>query len=271
VTAQQAEALAEHDINDIDALASTSVDDLVEYLDVSLDEAETILAAAQAVVSARDKSKQQGGEDEGSAGEAVTDEAEAAEAAATEEAAPVEAGEVAEPVDLGGEEGATVEQHAVSAELDPSVDPGEVEPNEEMIAAGYDEAVQEGTPFTAEPNILAQESADPVAVTEAEPISEDELRLQDAGRDLRPDTITPAPDITSSGAAYIEAAAQVGEEEPPVEEDEPFSPVADFASEASAPEVQTTSAPVPQYKEEAATTDESAQEEKQDASPDAAQ
>jgi transcription termination/antitermination protein NusA len=275
VTAQQAEALAAHDINDIDALAGTSVDDLVEYLDVSLDEAETILSAAQAVISARDKSKQQGGEDEGAADEAVTGEAEEAtdapEATATEEAAPdAEAGEVAEPSDLAGEEGAPIEQHAVSVELDPSVDPGEVEPNEEMIAAGYDEAVQEGTPFTAEPNILAQESADPVAVTEAEPISEDELRLQDAGRDLRPDTITPAPDITSSGAAYIEAAAQVGEEEPPVEEDEPFSPVADFASEASAPEVQTTSAPVPQYKEEAATTDESAQEEKQDASPDAA-
>src|ERR671933_770276 len=43
VTAQQAEALAEHDINDIDALANTSVDDLVEFLDLSLDEAEVIL------------------------------------------------------------------------------------------------------------------------------------------------------------------------------------------------------------------------------------
>ncbi|HEX8138913.1 MAG TPA: transcription termination factor NusA [Pyrinomonadaceae bacterium] len=270
VTAQQAEALAAHDINDIDALANTSVDDLVEYLDVSLDEAETILSAAQAVISARDKSKQQGGEDEASAGEAAMAETDATEeATATEGEAPDAAGEVTEMADLGGEGDAPVEQHAVSAELDPSADVGEVEPNEEMIAAGYDEAVQDGTPFTAEPNILAQESADPVAVTEADPVSEDELRLQDAGRDLRPDTITPAPDITSSGAAYIEAAAQVGEEEPPVEEDEPFSPVADFASEASAPEVQTTSAPVPQYKEEAA-TDESAQEEKQDASPDAA-
>jgi N utilization substance protein A len=269
VTAQQAEALAAHDINDIDALASTTVDDLVEYLDVSLDEAETILAAAQAVISARDKSKTQGEEEE--SGEAATDETEAtAETEATgEEEAPDAAGEVTEMADLEGEGGAPIEQHAVSAEFDPSADVGEVEPNEEMIAAGYDEAVQEGTPFTAEANILAQDSADPVAVTEADPVSEDELRLQDAGRDLRADTITPAPDITSSGAAYIEAASQVGEDTPPVEEDEPFSPVADFASEASAPEVQTTSAPVPQYTEEAA-TDESAQEEKQDASPDAA-
>jgi hypothetical protein len=169
------------------------------------------------------------------------------------------------------ERGETVEQHAVSAEFDPSIDAGEVEPNEEMIAEGYDEAVEEGTPFTAEADILAQESADPVALTEADPISQDELMLQDAGRDLRPDTITPAPDITSSGAAYIEAAGQVGEDVPPVEEEAVFSPVADFASEASAPEVQTTSAPVPQYREEAEPAESEDQDEKQDASTDAAQ
>ena len=56
VTAQQADALAEHGINDIDALAQTSVDDLVEFLDLSLDEAETILNAAKAVVAMRDRS-----------------------------------------------------------------------------------------------------------------------------------------------------------------------------------------------------------------------
>src|SRR5687768_6656476 len=56
VTAQQAEALAEHGINDIDALSQTSVDDLVEFLDLSLDEAEVILSAAQAVVAMRDRS-----------------------------------------------------------------------------------------------------------------------------------------------------------------------------------------------------------------------
>ena len=36
-------------------------------------------------------------------------------------------------------------------------------------AAGYDEAVEAGVPFSAEPEILAQESADPVALTEVEP------------------------------------------------------------------------------------------------------
>src|SRR3979409_613717 len=55
VTGAQADALAEHGINDIDPLPQTSVDDLVEFLDLSLDEAETILNAAIAVVAMRDK------------------------------------------------------------------------------------------------------------------------------------------------------------------------------------------------------------------------
>src|SRR5499425_2739336 len=56
VTPLQAEALSEHGINDIDALANTSVDDLVEFLDLSLDEAEVILDAAKAVIAMRDRS-----------------------------------------------------------------------------------------------------------------------------------------------------------------------------------------------------------------------
>lgn len=244
VTAAQAEALAEHGIEDIDALAATTVDDLVEYLDVSLDEAESMLQAAQAVVAARDASKQQSTAAEETEGTSMGEE----ETTATES------------------EGEPVEQHAVSAELDPTVDPGEVEPSEEMIAEGYDEAVEEREPFTAEPEILAENSADPVALTEADPMSQDELLLQDAGRDLRPDTITPAPDITSTGAAMIEAAEKVGEGEPPVEDDAPFSPRSDFASEASAPEVQISSAPEPVYSE--AETVESEDEKQQDASED---
>src|SRR5919206_3060391 len=55
VTAQQADSLAEHDINDIDGLANTTVDDLVEFLDVSLDEAEKMLEAARAVVALREQ------------------------------------------------------------------------------------------------------------------------------------------------------------------------------------------------------------------------
>ena len=189
VTAAQAEALAEHDINDIDALAATTVDDLVEFLDLSLDEAEVILEAARAVTALRDRS-------------------------------------------LGeGEEGAVEEQHAVSAEFDESINE-EVEPSPESTAAGYDEAVENGVPFRAEADIAAWDSADPVSLTEAEPIAADEIALQEPGRDLRPDTITPSPDITSSGVEAFEHIDEVVEE---MEDEE-------LASEATADEA-TTSAP----------------------------
>jgi N utilization substance protein A len=190
VTAQQAEALAAHDINDIDALAQTSVDDLVEFLDLSLDEAEVILNAAQAVVALRDRSV---GEDEGE--------------------------EVPE------------EGHSVSVEFDESVNE-EVEPSSAMTAAGYDEAVENGVPFQAESEISAWESADPVSLTEAEPIPADEIALQEAGRDLRPDTITPSPDITSSGVEAYEAIEEVAEQV--LAEDE------EFASEATTDEAETS-------------------------------
>ncbi|MDT5062661.1 MAG: transcription termination/antitermination protein NusA [Acidobacteriota bacterium] len=270
VTAQQADALAEHGIEDIDALAATSVDDLVEYLDVSLDEAESMLSAAQAVIAAREASKQSAQEAETSETE-ETGTATAPEEGVGEESAEAvgEEGAIDEETETPIETTEIVEQHGVSAEFDPTIDADEVEPSKEMTAKGYDEAVEQGEPFSAEPEILAQDSADPVALTEADPISQDELLLQEVGRDLRPDTITSAPDITSTGAAMIEAAEKVGEGEPPVEEDAGLqSPRASFASEASAPEVQTSSAPAPASSPEAARI-ESADDEKQtDASED---
>jgi N utilization substance protein A len=170
VTAQQADALAEHGVTDIDGLANTSVDDLVEFLDVSLDEAEKMLEAARSVVEVRDRSLQ---------------------------APAVEAAE--------GE----VDQHAASAELDETAAPAEIEPNDEMTAAGYDEAVEQGVPYQAEENIRAEDSADPVALTEADPMSVDELILQEPGRDLRPDVVTPDPDMSLAvDPAAVQAAAE---------------------------------------------------------------
>jgi N utilization substance protein A len=195
VTPQQAEALAAHDINDIDALAQTSVDDLVEFLDLSLDEAEVILNAAQAVVALRDRS-------------------------------------------LG--EGEGEEPHAVSAEFDESINE-EVEPSPESTAAGYDEAVENGVPFRAEPDIRAWESADPVSLTEAEPIPADEIALQEPGRDLRPDTITPSPDITSSGVEAFETIEEVAEEVLAEDEETASASINDEA-ETSAPAVSEDAA-----------------------------
>src|SRR5215467_6582586 len=125
VTALQADALAEHGVTDIDGLAATSVDDLVEFLDVSLDEAEHMLAAAKSVIRLREERLQPSSDED----------------------------EIPET-----ESDSQMDQHAVSIEPDDNAPAGEVEPNDEMTAAGYDEAVERGTPFSAEPNIRAEYS-----------------------------------------------------------------------------------------------------------------
>jgi N utilization substance protein A len=213
LTPQQTDTLAEHGINDIDALTQTSIDDLVEFLDLSLDEAEKILNAAKEVVAIRERTLQ--GETE--AGEVAADETEAA-------------GE-----SLG--EAETEEEAALTTGATEETDP---------TAAGYDEAVEAGVPFSAESEIMAQDSADPVALTEVEAASEDELALQEPGRDLRPDTIVPAPDISAAEVAAVEN----------------LESLEDFMADEDA----QTSAPADL---EDAASSESTDKEKQDASPDA--
>ena len=189
----------------------------MEILDVSLDEAENILTDAGAVVALRTKN-------------------------------------LAEAEESGEGQAEGVETHAVSAEFDESVDAGEVEPSDEMTAEGYDEAVETGVPFTAEPEVQAKFSADPVALTEVEALTDDEVVLQEPGRDLRPDTITPAPDITSTGVAALDHLAQ-----------EETELIVQEAIQAAADETL----PAPESSE--AASDGSSDEEKQDASPDAAE
>jgi hypothetical protein len=183
-----------------------------------------------------------------------------------------------------------LEQHAASFEADPNVEAREVEPSEAMIAKGYDEAVETQPPFMAEDlsrdNLLAKDAAEPVAATEVEQMSADELLLQGAGRDLRPDTITPAPDIFSAEAAVIQNRGAYSEEQRPstldaetegvggptvreseeVEEDSNASPVADLGGEASAPEVQVSSAPTRASEGEPKTVENVAGNEAKDAS-----
>ncbi len=114
--------------------------------------------------------------------------------------------------------------------------------------------------------ILAEESADPVALSEADPMTAEELTLQGAGRDLRPDTITPGAGMTATDAALIaEEQAAVEDDEPPAEDDAPLSPRV-VATEASAPEVQVSSAPAPRYRVQANDERAAADHEKQDAS-----
>lgn len=107
VSAVHAENLKDKGIDDVETLAATSVDDLVDILDVSLDEAEGIIRAAQNIVDARnahgdsDEEAEDGGGDETptsetetGAGDTETDETDETddetEAGEAEEAAPGE-------------------------------------------------------------------------------------------------------------------------------------------------------------------------------------
>ena len=72
VSAAQANDLKAKGVEDVETLAAMSVDDLVDTLDISLDQAERILAAAQSVVDAREAAAAQSDSDAGS--EEETDE-----------------------------------------------------------------------------------------------------------------------------------------------------------------------------------------------------
>jgi transcription termination/antitermination protein NusA len=261
--------LADRGVEDIEGLANATVDDIAEFLDMSIDQAEALIGAAQAVVeSARVSAEAEAaaGAAEGEGGEESPETSEPSaegEGGAAPEAADEPEGEVSEE----REEGRPIVQHAASVEADPNAEQREVEPSEASIVEGYDEAARTRPPFLAEDlspdNILAHDSSEPVAMTEVEQMSADELILQGAGRDLRPDTITPAPDIFSTEAAVIQNTGSFVEEERPSTldaegagigggivqmsdeeyEDSPISPRGDFAGEASAPEVQGSSEP----------------------------
>ncbi|HJQ30688.1 MAG TPA: transcription termination factor NusA [Pyrinomonadaceae bacterium] len=288
------DTLAARGVEDIESLANATVDDIAEFLDVSIDQAESLIGAARAVVESARASAEAEGEGEG--GDESAEESGAAEgtAEAGAEASAEAAGGENEPeggmAEEGEEETRPVVQHAASVEADPDADPGEVEPSEASIAEGYDEAARTRPPFLAEDlsdaNIRAQDAAEPVAMTEVEQMSADELILQGAGRDLRPDTITPAPDIFSAEAAVIQQKGSYSEEERPSTldaettdigggvvqtsdeeyEDSPISPRGDFATEASAPEVTNSSEPAAASEGEPAPVENVADDEAEDAS-----
>ena len=111
VTATQAEALAEKGITDVETLATTSVDDLVDHLDISLDQAQRILESAASIVEAKNAAVS----DEAPADTSVTEEEsvqdDAAESATEEstrqsEAEPSET--VESELDSAGEEAGEV-------------------------------------------------------------------------------------------------------------------------------------------------------------------
>lgn len=120
VSANQAELLEEKGIADVETLAATTVDDLVDYLDVSLDEAEKILTAAAAIVEAKNQQtaesdgEAEGGEDASVAETAEVQEDEAAEVTETAEVEETVAAEDEVEVSAAAESGDEVAEETVA-------------------------------------------------------------------------------------------------------------------------------------------------------------
>ncbi len=165
VSPNQAEILAEKNIADVEALAATSVDDMVEYLDVSLDEAEKILSAAKAIVEARNQEVAPEAEGEESAeGDSADGEAKAEDAPAAEE--------TADAVD----------------------DAAEAETVEET--ANTEEELADDAAGAAEPEAVVETDAEPEAAAEAETSEADsgnEIGESADGKDEDPAAETAKP------------------------------------------------------------------------------
>ncbi len=133
VSPSHAEILAEKEIRDVEALAATTVDDLVEHLDVSLDEAESILSSAKAIVEARNQEVEPGEEGEDSSvssGDAAVADVTDAGAEAEAEA---EAHADGEPADASAEEQPLDESAADATDVVSLETPAEPENNEPEV------------------------------------------------------------------------------------------------------------------------------------------
>ena len=111
VSVTQADTLKEKGIEDVEKLAETTVDDLVEFLDISLDEAEGILSAAKEVVKAKTAQAETAKATEKTAEEDETE---------SEETAAVETAEAAEGTETEVVIEETDETEIVSEETEPA-------------------------------------------------------------------------------------------------------------------------------------------------------
>lgn len=150
VTSGQAEELEVHGIMDIETLAATSVDDLVEYLDVSLDEAESIITSAKAVLDAALLTTHQ-------TDETVSEENAETSAEATAEEPVVETAETAETADTTTVEVAVEEPDATTEEE--TVDESATIAAEAEAAAAEEEKEEE---TVEESSTTEEESVDEV-------------------------------------------------------------------------------------------------------------
>jgi N utilization substance protein A len=164
VSAQQADALGEHGVTDIDGLVSTSVDDLVEFLDVSLDEAEKILSAARSVIEIRERNLHPATEEGGESEAAPDAEGETVAASAEPEAEAAVTGAVSseEPTAEGYDE--AVEPDLASLVV-ADLDAAELE--EEVAASAEGDARTAAAPSTETSSALESSTDEKAAKDES--------------------------------------------------------------------------------------------------------
>lgn len=133
VSSNHAELLEEKGITDVEALATTSVDDIVEILDVSLDEAERIVNSAAAILEARNAQI-----------------APAEAAAGVEEAGP----ESAEPVEEFHQAADAEEAETAESEAESEI----ASETEEIVEVAESTDLVEGTDVTSEEAATEPES-----------------------------------------------------------------------------------------------------------------
>jgi N utilization substance protein A len=168
VLPSQAETLAEKGISDVEALAAMSVDDLVDYLDVSLDEAERILASANAIVEARNQEVDPAAEAEGA--EEATGSADTIEASTDDE--PSETSAVAEAAEASDEVSVPSEEETGEATADE--DSGAEEPEAQTEATADEGSVSAEPESAASPADEAAGEEDAAEDDAIPPVGEDE-------------------------------------------------------------------------------------------------
>lgn len=166
MNAQFSDLLKAKGIEDIDALSEVSIDDLVEILDTSLDEAERILEAAKKVIELREATPEEG-EATDSEGDENAAETSVAEKGDTSEKPDSEKEETedAEVESEDAKETGAAEEEVADKEID-SVEDGAVEevskdtsvdePKEEEVVVELEAA----EPSVEEPEVVSEETAE---------------------------------------------------------------------------------------------------------------
>jgi N utilization substance protein A len=152
ITASDSAALAEHGVETVEQLAAATVDDISEWLDLSIDEAQHRLDSARAIVEAREAKAREAAEAKAAAeAEEVASAAEAEETvAAAADTAPLEAPAeepAAEALDTAPLETQTEASAAETAELAAeAAQSSSEEPQAQTAAAGSTEEGSETQP-----------------------------------------------------------------------------------------------------------------------------